>query len=59
MSGGANDITKELSYQDGKYTLTLTDNNGVLSEYSFASSDSKVSVAKSRQSAHHHIGNRL
>lgn len=47
MSGGANDIIKELSYQDGKYTLTLTDNNGVLSEYSFASSDSKVSVAKS------------
>ena len=47
MSGGANDITKELSYQDGKYTLTLTDKNGVLSEYSFASSDSKVSVAKS------------
>ena len=47
MSGGADDITKELSYQDGKYTLTLTDNNGVLSEYSFASSDSKVSVAKS------------
>ena len=47
MSGGANGITKELSYQDGKYTLTLTDNNGVLSEYSFASSDRKVSVAKS------------
>ena len=47
MSGGANDITKELSYQNGKYTLTLTDKNGVLSEYSFASSDSKVSVAKS------------
>lgn len=47
MSGSANDITKELSYQDGKYTLTLTDKNGVLSEYSFASSDSKVSVAKS------------
>lgn len=47
MSGSANDITKELSYQDGKYTLTLTDNNGVLSEYSFASFDSKVSVAKS------------
>ena len=47
MSGGANDITKELSYQDGKYTLTLTDKNGVLSEYSFASSDSKASVAKS------------
>lgn len=50
MSGGANNITKELSYQDGKYTLTLTDNNGVLSEYSFASSDSKVRVAKSGNS---------
>lgn len=47
MSGGADDITKELSYQDGKYTMTLTDNNGVLADYSFATSDSKVSVSKS------------
>ena len=47
MSGGADDITKELSYQDGKYTMTLTDNNGVLVDYSFATSDSKVSVSKS------------
>lgn len=38
MSGGADDITKELSYQDGKYTMTLTDNNGVLADYSFATS---------------------
>ena len=47
MSGGADDITKELSYQDGKYTMTLTDNNGVLADYSFATSDSKVRVSKS------------
>ena len=47
MSGGANDITKELSYKDGKYSITLTDNNGVLSEYNFTSSDGNVSVSKS------------
>ena len=47
MSGGADDITKELSYQDGKYTMRLTDNNGVLADYSFATSDSKVRVSKS------------
>lgn len=43
MNGGS----RELEYQDGKYTLTLTDNNGVLSEYSFSSSDSSVSISKS------------
>ena len=47
MSGGKNDITKELAYKDGKYTLTFTDSNGVLSDYAFSSSDSKVSVSKS------------
>ncbi len=47
MSGGKDDITKELVYKDGKYSLTLTDKNGVLSEYSFASSSDAVSVAKS------------
>lgn len=47
MSGGKNDITKELSYKDGKYSITLTDNNGVLSDYSFSSSDGNVSVSKS------------
>ena len=30
-----------------KYTLTFTDSNGVLSDYAFSSSDSKVSVSKS------------
>ena len=47
MSGGENDITKELAYKDGKYSITLTDSNGVLSDYSFSSSDSNVSVSKS------------
>ena len=46
MSGGKNDITKELSYKDGKYSITLTDKNGVLSDYSFTSSDANVSVSK-------------
>lgn len=47
MSGGKNDITKELAYKDGKYSLTLTDNNGVLSDYTFASGSNAVSVSKS------------
>lgn len=42
-----NGSSRELEYNDGKYTLTLTDTNGVLSEYSFTSSDSGVSLAKS------------
>ena len=47
MSGGTNDIAKELAYKDGKYSITLTDNNGVLSDYNFSSSDGNVSVSKS------------
>ena len=46
MSGGENDITRELAYKDGKYTLTLNDSNGVLSDFSFASSDASVSVTR-------------
>ena len=47
MSGGKKDITKELAYKDGKYSITLTDSNGVLSDYTFTSSDSSVTVSKS------------
>lgn len=47
MSTGKNDVTKELAYKDGKYSITLTDKNGVLSDYSFVSGDSTVSVSKS------------
>ena len=43
MNGGSID----LNYQDGKYTATLTDTNGVLSEYDFTSSDSGVTLTKS------------
>ena len=38
--------SKELEYKDGKYVLTLTDANRVLSEYSIISSDRSVSVSK-------------
>ena len=47
MASGKNDITKELAYKDGKYSITLTDNNGVLSDFSFVSADSDVKVSKS------------
>lgn len=47
LAGGKNDITKELAYKDGKYSITLTDKNGVLSDYSFTSSDANVTVSKS------------
>lgn len=43
MNGGS----RELEYKDGAYTLTLTDSNGVLSEYSFTCSDSRVRISKS------------
>lgn len=47
MSDSTTGITKELSYSGGKYSLTLTDSNGVLSDYSFFSSNSSVSVTRS------------
>ena len=47
MSENKSAITKELSYSSGKYTLTLTDSNGVLSDYTFSCSDSNVSITKS------------
>ena len=43
MNGGS----RELEYKDGRYTLTLTDTNGVLSEYDISVSDRNVSVGKS------------
>lgn len=47
MSGSTGGVTRELKYSDGKYTLTLTDSNGVLGDYSFSSSDSAVKVSRS------------
>lgn len=43
MNGGS----RELEYKDGCYTLTLTDTNGVLSEYDISVSNRSVSVEKS------------
>lgn len=38
--------TYEMRYSDGKYTLTLTDSNGILSEFNFKTT-SGISVSKS------------
>lgn len=43
MNGGS----RELEYKDGRYTLTLTDSNGVLSDYDISVSNRSVSVEKS------------
>ena len=43
MNGGS----RELEYKDGRYTLTLTDTNGVLSDYDISVSNRSVSVKKS------------
>lgn len=51
MSGSAGGAAKELKYSDGRYSLTLTDSNGVLGDYSFSTSNASVKVSKS--------GNRL
>lgn len=47
MSGSTGGATKELKYADGKYSLTLTDNNGVLGDYSFSTTNSSVRVSRS------------
>lgn len=47
MSGSTGGVTEELKYSDGKYTLTLTDSNGVLDDYSFSSSNDSVKISRS------------
>lgn len=47
MSKSKTGITKKLSYSGSKYTIALTDSNGVLSDYTFSCSDSNVSISKS------------
>ena len=46
MSGSEGSITRELSYRDGRYSMTFTDSNNTLSEYDFTSSDSNIKVSK-------------
>ncbi|MGF6990522.1 putative surface anchored protein [Lachnospiraceae bacterium PM6-15] len=47
MSGNASAITKDMGYKDGKYSVSYTDSNGVLSGYNFSSSNANVKVNKS------------
>ncbi|MBP3479179.1 MAG: Cys-Gln thioester bond-forming surface protein, partial [Oscillospiraceae bacterium] len=42
-----NGSTAEFEYSNGKYVLTLTDSNNVLSEYTISVSDNSVSIAQS------------
>lgn len=43
----ANGSTYEMKWQNGKYTLSITDNNGVLDGYTVSSSDSNVKISRS------------
>lgn len=47
MPSFANGQSYDLTYADGKYSLTLNDTNGVLSDCTISSSDSDVYVSKS------------
>ena len=47
MSGSAGASARDLRYSDGKYTLTLTDDNGVLGDYSFSSYNPAVKISRS------------
>lgn len=46
----ANGSTYEMAYKDGKYTVTITDTNSVIGDYSVSCSDSSVRVSKSGNS---------
>ncbi len=47
MSDDKSKVTEELSFTDGKYSVTLTDKNKMLAEYDFSSADKNVTVSKS------------
>lgn len=47
MPSFADGRTVEMTYADGKYSVTLTDSNGVLSDCSVSTDNSDVSVSKS------------
>ncbi len=47
MSNSSSVAAQDLEYKDGQYSLSFTDTNGVLSEFDFSSSNSKVTVSKS------------
>ena len=45
----------ELKWDGQQYSLTLTDTNGVLSDYTFSSSTNRAEFLRGRQPAHHHF----
>ena len=46
MSKEKNKVVKELTLTDGKRSITLTDDNKMLAEYDFSTSDKNVTVSK-------------
>lgn len=47
MSENKSEIVKGMKYADGKYSVTLTDKNEILSEFTITSESDKVSVSQS------------
>lgn len=47
MPSFANGSTQSMTYENGKYSVTLTDNNGVLTDCTVAASNSAIKVTKS------------
>lgn len=47
MSDDKEKVLKDMKFKDGKYTLTLTDNNKVLSDYTVTCGNSKISLSVS------------
>ena len=47
MPSFANGSTQSMTYENGKYSVTLTDNNGVLTDCTVTASNSAIKVTKS------------
>lgn len=47
MSEEKTEIVKDMKFQDGKYVVTLTDENKVLSDFDFTCGNSKIKISKS------------
>ena len=47
MSEEKTEIMKDMKFKDGKYVVTLTDENKVLSDYKFSCSNDKINISKS------------
>ncbi len=47
MSEDKEKVLKDMKFKDGRYSITLTDNNKVLSDYTITCTDSKISLSVS------------